>query len=137
MAMSRSRGATSLTTRRRSQRAGSDRLEPGDHAQQRRLAAAGRADQHQQLAVGDLEVRVGDADVAVVVDLAQVIETDACHRSLVAAGSHAATRAAQCASVEDRRGAGIVCTSRAASATLQCNRFHPGISSISRNGADR
>ena len=34
-----------------------DFLEPGDHPQQRRLAAAGRADEHAELAVGDLRRR--------------------------------------------------------------------------------
>ena len=36
--------------------AGGDRLEPGDHGEQRRLAAARRADQHDELAGLDLEV---------------------------------------------------------------------------------
>ena len=39
-------------------------VEPGDHAQQRRLAAAGRPDQHDELAVLDLEVRCRRARVA-------------------------------------------------------------------------
>ena len=33
-----------------------DLLQPGDHAQQRRLAAARRADQHAEFAVGDVDV---------------------------------------------------------------------------------
>ena len=33
-------------------------LEAGDHAQQRRLAAAGRADEDDELAVGDLQIDV-------------------------------------------------------------------------------
>jgi hypothetical protein len=36
--------------------AGADVLEPGDHPQQGRLAAAGGADQHHELAVGDLDI---------------------------------------------------------------------------------
>ena len=40
--------------------AAGDRLEPGDHAQQRRLAAARRTDQHAELAVGDLDVDAAD-----------------------------------------------------------------------------
>ena len=34
-----------------------ERLEPGEHPQRRRLARAGRADEHEQLAVGDLRGR--------------------------------------------------------------------------------
>ena len=33
-----------------------DRLESGEHSQRRRLPAAGGTDQHEELAVGDLEV---------------------------------------------------------------------------------
>ena len=51
-----------LADRKRARR---DRFEPGDHAQQRRLAAAGRPDQHEQLAVDRLEARARDGDVAV------------------------------------------------------------------------
>ena len=36
--------------------AAGDLLQPGDHAQRGGLAAAGRADQHDELLVGDLEV---------------------------------------------------------------------------------
>jgi hypothetical protein len=35
-------------------------LEPGDHPQQRRLAAARRTDQHAELAVGDRDVDAAD-----------------------------------------------------------------------------
>ena len=43
---------------RRSGRAGGDLLEPGDHPERGRLAAAGRADEDHELAVGDLEVEL-------------------------------------------------------------------------------
>ena len=57
MATSRSRGRMSLTTSPPiSICALADVLEPGDGAQQRALAAAGRADQHGELAVGDVEI---------------------------------------------------------------------------------
>ncbi len=48
-------------------------FEPGDHAQQGRLAAAGRADEDDELAVGDVEVdSLDDLDFAVVLaDAAQ------------------------------------------------------------------
>ena len=36
------------------------RVEPGDHSQERRLAAAGRPDQHDEFAVLDREVDVGE-----------------------------------------------------------------------------
>ncbi len=36
------------------------RVEPGDHPEKRRLAAAGRADQHQEFAVLDDEIDVGE-----------------------------------------------------------------------------
>ena len=56
MAMSRSRGlevvhhpAVDLDG------AGGDRFEPGDHAQKRGLAAAGRPDDDDELAVGDVD----------------------------------------------------------------------------------
>ena len=57
MATSRSRGRMSLTTSPPiSIVALADVLEAGDGAQQRALAAAGRADQHGELAVGDIEI---------------------------------------------------------------------------------
>ncbi len=57
-----------------------DLLEPGDHAQRGRLAAAGRADEHHQLAVLDREIEVEDRLRAVVVDLLDVGELDLRHR---------------------------------------------------------
>ncbi len=51
-----------------------DRLEPGDHAQQRRLAATARAEQRHDLAVGHLEVDPVERGLAVEVHL------DALHR---------------------------------------------------------
>ena len=46
-----------------------DVLEPGDHAQQRRLAAAGRADEDAELSFGDLERERVDCLDAVRIDL--------------------------------------------------------------------
>src|SRR6185312_8740731 len=68
------------------QRAVADRFQPGDHAQQGRLAAAGRPDQHQQFAVGHGEAGAGHRDVAVGVDLAQAIELNLGHRHLHSGG---------------------------------------------------
>ena len=53
-----------------------DVLEPGDHPQRGRLAAARRADEDHELAVGDLEVQVLDGLEAVGVALGDVLESD-------------------------------------------------------------
>ena len=59
MAMSRSFGGTSLTKPVADvDLAVRDVLEPGDHAQRRRLAAAGRADHDDEFLVGNFEVDV-------------------------------------------------------------------------------
>ena len=55
-----------------------DRLEPGDHAQQRRLAAAGGPEQHDEFAIGDGEVdAVKHLELAV--GLAHIADGDRCH----------------------------------------------------------
>ena len=80
MAMSRSFGATSLTTRSPMDSVPAVIvLQSGDHAQQGGLAAARRADQHHQLAVGDLEAGAVHGHLAVVVNLANAVELDAGH----------------------------------------------------------
>ena len=80
MAMSRSIGGSSLTTLSPiSDLARGDRFQPGHHAQRRRLAAAGRADQHHELLVADLEVHVLDG-VNLVVLLVQAPDQDLGHR---------------------------------------------------------
>jgi hypothetical protein len=58
-----------------------DVLEPGDHAERRRLAAAGRADEHHELSVLDGEIEIVDGARTVRVDLADVLERDTSHRS--------------------------------------------------------
>jgi hypothetical protein len=60
-----------------------DHLQPGDHPQRRRLAAAGRADEDHELPVGDREVEVGDRLGAVRVDLRQLVELDLGHAPLL------------------------------------------------------
>ena len=73
--MSRSFGVSSLTTRPPiEQLAARDVLQPGDHAQRGRLAAAGRADEDEELPVVDLERQVEDRLDAVVVDLVDFVE---------------------------------------------------------------
>ena len=56
-----------------------DVLEPGDHAQRRRLAAARRADEHHELAVVDREIERLERTRAVPVDLARALERHARH----------------------------------------------------------
>ena len=53
-----------------------DVLEPGDHPQRRRLAAAGRADEDQELAVGDVEVELLDGLGPVREPLGHLVERD-------------------------------------------------------------
>ena len=59
-------------------------LEAGDHPQQRRLAAARRADEHDELAVEDREIDVVHGDEAAGEDLRDVLETDLSHAGLPA-----------------------------------------------------
>ena len=70
MAMSRSFGITSLTTRPPiADLAARDHLEAGDHPQQRGLAAARGADEHDELAVLDVDAdAVHDLHGAVALD---------------------------------------------------------------------
>ena len=72
MAMSRSRGGDVVDDPVvDDDLAAGDRLEAGDHPQDRALAAAGRADQHNELAVADLEVdAVDDLQLAVFLERA-------------------------------------------------------------------
>ena len=59
--------------------AGGRQFEPGDHAQRRRLAAAGRPEHDEELAVGDGERRIlhgGEAAEGLV----QVLDADLGHR---------------------------------------------------------
>ena len=56
-------------------------LEAGDHPQQRRLAAPGRPDEHDELPVGDLEADVVDGQEVVAVDLRDALERDRRHAS--------------------------------------------------------
>ena len=79
MAMSRSMGARSFTTRAvDGDVAGADRLEPGDHPQRRGLAAARGSDEHHELLVADLQVHVFDG-VHDVVELVDVFQDDLPH----------------------------------------------------------
>ena len=64
MAMSRSFGGTWVTSRSPMWIVPVvDRLQPGEHPQRRRLAAPRRPDEHQELAVVDLQVEVVDGGV--------------------------------------------------------------------------
>ena len=80
MAMSRSFGAMLLTTlppMRSSPSVMSSR--PGDHVQRRRLPAARRADEDDELAVGDVEVDLVDGQRAVGIALGDVVQDDVGH----------------------------------------------------------
>ena len=57
-----------------------DRFQSRDHAQRRRLAAAGRADEDDELAVGDVEIDAADGRLTAV-DLDEVAQADGSHRS--------------------------------------------------------
>ena len=59
--------------------AGGDFLEPREHAERRALAAAGRADQDDELAVADLEIEIPHGVEAVGVVLVDVSEIDGSH----------------------------------------------------------
>ena len=58
--------------------AGGDILEAGHHAQQRRFAAAGRADQRDELAVLDVDIDAVQ-DLGVTEGFAQILDDDAGH----------------------------------------------------------
>ena len=80
MAMSRARGGSSVTSR------SSIGIEPlghlleaGDHAEERRLAAAGGADEHEELARLDLERDVVDGDDVAGERLRHALEHDLAH----------------------------------------------------------
>jgi hypothetical protein len=60
-------------------RAVGDVFEAGDHPQQRRLAAAGRADEDGELALADLEADGVYSLDAVRVDLRDLVELDPAH----------------------------------------------------------
>ena len=72
-----------------------DRLKSGDAAQRGRLAAAGGADQDQELAVGNLKVEVVDRDHVAGEALEHVIEGDRRHPHRPLEGSALAHRAGQ------------------------------------------
>ena len=106
--MSRSFGSTSFTTRSPMRdRAVGRVLEPGDHPQRGRLAAARRPEQHEELLVGDVEGQVVDGD-DVAEPLRDVLERDPSHGGSPSAVSVSSRRRSffggrQNASEEQRR----------------------------------
>ena len=127
MAMSRSFGGTSLTTRSPMRTVPlRDRLEAGDHPQRGGLAAARRADEHHELAVGDVEVERADGFGAVGVDLPDVVENDVCHRSprsAVIVGHFASARGRAVAVVErTTSSSGRRCSTATAGRSSPCER---------------
>src|SRR4029079_3036914 len=57
-----------------------DRLQAGDHPQGGLLTTAGRPDQDEELALGDVEAEVVDRLEAVLVDLVHGVQGDGRHR---------------------------------------------------------
>src|SRR5437867_12208539 len=83
MAISRSFGASSFTTRPPMEMVPRDDiLQARDHSQRGRLAAAGRADQHHQLAVADLQIQIFD-DGNVAVRLGDMLERNLGHYLMI------------------------------------------------------
>jgi hypothetical protein len=60
-----------------------DRLEPRDHAERRRLPAAGGTDKDRELAVPDAQVELVHGARAVRIDLRQLVELNLRHRRLI------------------------------------------------------
>ena len=56
--------------------AGRDALQPGNDAQRGGLPGAGRAHDHQELAILDVQVQVADGDDPALLDLGDVLEPD-------------------------------------------------------------
>ena len=83
------------------------RDEPGERAQERRLARAGRAEQRDVLAVGDLEGDAVERNVAVGVREAQVVDDSYSHNAPTATIATATTSAARSRSVHGGRGARV------------------------------
>jgi hypothetical protein len=65
--------------------AGCRQLEPGDHAERRRLAAARRSEHDEELAVGDREGRLADGD-EIAEGLVQLLDSDLGHLSRPGSG---------------------------------------------------
>ena len=66
-----------------------DLLEAGDHAKRSRFAASGRSDQHQEFAVGYLQIEVFDRGVPAGIDLAHVRELNCGHVDRSGGSMHA------------------------------------------------
>src|SRR5262249_2471961 len=81
-------------------------LEAGDHPQERRLAAPGRADQHHELALADVEGDLVHCENAVRIDLRDLVELDAPHRKTSCARSFSGSRS-PCARVRSSQSASI------------------------------
>ena len=81
--MLRSFGSSSFTTLPAIEmRAFGDAFEPGDHPQQRRLAATRRADHHDELAVGHVHVDAVQHELFAVVGFLNALQSQCSHAVL-------------------------------------------------------
>ena len=90
-AIAQARAAAAVTSRSPMRMLPGGRLQPGDHAQRRGLAAARRPDQHDEFLVRDLEIERGD-DGHRAEGLGDVCEADARHAGPFRAAGPAALR---------------------------------------------
>ena len=110
--------------------AGGDRLEARDHPQERRLAAAGRADEHHELAVARSRADVVEGLRLVRIDLRRAVEPDPRHVSL--RGSGTAANGAR-----SRERSGRAPTRSAASSTAPATGSTSGYSGCASGMRDR
>src|SRR5581483_3284684 len=119
-------------------RALGDLLEPSDHAQRRRLAAARRADEDDELAVVDLEVQILYGARAVRVDLSDVLERHPGQEGLrYYRGSRGSTAAAAPGRVDSPTPGVVVSATFSEGGSPWTSREAPGSTAESCSGAER
>ena len=116
---------------------------PGDHAQHARLAAAGRPDEHDELAVADLEVERLDRARSVRVGLLEPREADLSHRRAPACTLPRAparlrrARANACSKSAQREAVGDELSGPEAACVQQRDDTRPGGGRVAEAGDDR